>query len=202
MDKDRFLHYGFLGCCGIFFILMIASCSSTGNLLESTSSTSTSAVMTATSTSNISAVNQASTIKFTLSGGKTASYTLHAATPISMLRHGHREFTIDITQGQLSIFLVFFGYAGPRTYTLSKTTNGGDVHFSLGDTAPSWDLSIQPDASCAMTIASDTPTAQAGLDRMKGSFSCPHLFSSNPSDPQPSVTVRNGSFDIGILLES
>jgi hypothetical protein len=202
MNKDHLFRACFSGLMCIFIVALIASCGSTGNSPASGSATATSTVSSATRTTIASTVNQESALKFTLSGGKAASYTLHAATPISKLRHGHREFTIDITQGQLSLFIVFFGYAGPKSYTLSKTTNGGDVHFSLGDTAPSWDLSLQPTATCALIIDSDTPTAIAGLDKMKGRFSCPLLFSSNPSDPQPSVTLHNGSFDIAIIVES
>jgi len=147
-------------------------------------------------------VRQESAITFSLTGGQSASYILHAASPISKLRHGHREFTIDIEDAQRSIFIVFYGYTGPGSYTLTKKTNGGDVHISLGNAAPAWDLSLQPEASCMMTIHSDTPTALAGLDRMQGTLACPHLFSSNPQVPKPSVTLHDGSFDIGILVES
>lgn len=203
MHKGHFFRAIFLGGLSCLFIMvMMTGCAGAGSPVASGPPTANSTVSSGMSTSMASKVNQESTLQFTLAGGRSGSYTLRAATPISKLRHGHREFTIDITQGQLSIFIVFFGYAGPKSYTLSKITNGGDVHFSLGDTAPSWDLSSQPTATCALMIDSDTPTALAGLDRMKGRFSCPLLFSSNPSDPQRSVTLRNGSFDIAIIVES
>ncbi len=147
-------------------------------------------------------VKQESTITFSLTGGQSARYALHAASPTSKLRHGHREFTIDIEDAPRSLFIVFYGYMGPGNYTLTKNTNGGDVHISLGNAAPAWDLSLQPKASCVMTIRSDTPTTLAGLDRMQGTLACPLLFSSNPDVPKPVVTLRDGSFDIAILVES
>lgn len=149
-----------------------------------------------------SAVSDGSTVNFTLSGGNTGSYSLHATLPTSKLRHGHREFTINVAQAGISIFLAFFGYQGPGTYTLSEDTNGGDVHIALGQDAPSWDLSLQPTARCTMIVSSDTPTHSVALDRMKGSFFCPLLFSSTSNHPQRPVTVNSGSFDVTIIVES
>jgi hypothetical protein len=200
MYKDHFFHRRFLGFSCLIVIVLLTSCASVDSRMERTSPTST--VLQSISTSTETKVRQESTINFTLSGGNAANYTLHTASPISKLRHGHYEFTIDMTDTKYSIFIVFYGYQGPGNYTLAKTVNGGDVHISLGDTAPSWDLSLQPKASCAMTVQSDTPTSIAGIDRMQGTFTCPLLFSSNPKYPQPSVTVHNGSFDIAIIVES
>lgn len=200
MYKAHFSHRSFLAFSCLIFIVLLTSCASADSNMKSASPTST--VLQSISTSTETKVKQASTIKFTLSGGNAANYTLHAVSPISKLRHGHYEFTIDITDMNVSIFIVFYGYQGPGNYSLSKTINGGDVHISLGDTAPSWDLSLQPKASCAMTVHSDAPTAIVGIDRMQGTFTCPLLFSSDPKYPQHPVTVHNGSFDIAIIVES
>jgi hypothetical protein len=181
-------------------IVLLASCSHANNTSQNVAPGSTTGPRTSTTVS--AAANQESTIKFSLSGGKSASYILHDTTPISMLRHGHREFTIDIVDAKLSIFIVFYGYQGPGNYTLAKTTNGGDVHFSLGDAAPAWDLSLQPQANCALAVHRDTPTSLAELDRMQGTLTCPLLFSSNPAYPQSPVTLQNGSFDLAMLVES
>jgi len=198
MYKARFFHR--LTWCAFFMIVLLTGCSYANNISQNASPGNTTAPRASTAVS--APVNQESTIKFSLVGGKSATYTLHAATPISMLRHGHREFTIDIVDAKLSIFIVFYGYQGPGNYTLTKTTNGGDVHFSLGDTAPAWDLSLQPQASCALAVLSDTPTALAPLDRMQGTLTCPRLFSSNPTYPQSPVSLQNSSFDIAMLVES
>ena len=156
----------------------------------------------ATSTDTPSPANNESTISFTLSGGANGRYAVHAPLPTSKLRHGHREFTIDVEHGGASVFIVFYGYKGPGTYTLALVTNGGDMHIALGKNTASWDLSLQPQARCTLTIQSDSPTQSTGLDRMKGSFSCPRLFSSAPAHPQQPVTVSNGTFDIAIIVES
>jgi hypothetical protein len=149
-----------------------------------------------------SAISKESTVTLTLAGGANGSYTVHAAVPTSKLRHGHREFTIDVEHAGASVFLVFYGYNGPGTYTLALVINGGDMHIALGKNTGSWDLSLQPQARCTLTIQSDIPTQSAGLDRMKGSFSCPRLFSSAPQHPQKPVRVSDGTFDIAILVES
>jgi hypothetical protein len=198
MYKDHFFHR--LTWCALFMIVLLTGCSHANNTAQNAAPSSTTGPHASTAVS--APVNQESTIRFSLSGGKSASYILHAATPISMLRHGHREFTIDIVDAKLSIFIVFYGYQGPGNYTLAKTTNGGDVHFSLGDAAPAWDLSLQPQASCALAVQRDAPTALAGLDRMQGTLTCLRLFSSNPIYPQSPVTLQNGSFDLAMLVES
>jgi hypothetical protein len=147
-------------------------------------------------------VTSDSRVTFTLRGGQNASYTLYAAMPTSKLRHGHREFTIDVVDADLSLFIVFYGYQGPASYILSSAVNGGDVHIGLQKDEFSWDLFMQPTASCGLIVASETPTNTEGLDRLKGSFACAHLLSSSPEHPERPVTVTNGSFDIAIVVES
>jgi hypothetical protein len=156
----------------------------------------------ATSTSAASPREQESTASFTLTGGVNASYTLNAALPTSKLRHGHREFTIDIVSAGISLFIVFYGYQGPGSYTLTNAANGGDVHIGLQNGERSWDLFLQPIASCSLNVASETPAGSAGVDRLRGSFACPRLFSSSPAHPQQPVTLTRGSFDLAIIVES
>jgi len=146
-----------------------------------------------------------STVSFTLHGGVTGTYIIHAALPTSKLRHGHREFTIDVANAGISIFLAFYGYHGPGTYPLSEEINGGDVRIDFDRENGEhifWDLSLKPKAQCALTITSDTPSMYVGIDRMRGAFSCPLLPSSKLDHPQQSVAVSNGHFDIAIIVES
>lgn len=147
-------------------------------------------------------MNKESIISFTLSGGHTGQYTVRAALPTSKLRHGHKEFTIDVEQNGAAVFLVFYGYEGPATYTLAQNINGGDIHIALGQNTSSWDLSLQPKAQCTMAVQSITPMQNTNIDRMKGAFSCPLLFSSTPSHPVKPVTVSHGIFDVAIIVES
>ena len=147
-------------------------------------------------------VDSISTISFTISGGSAGTYTLHSTPTISKLRHGHKEFTIDLASNGKSIFLVFYGYTGPGSYTLVNGINGGDVRIDLGTQSTAWDLSLRPDASCQLTITSDTPSQYVGIDRMKGSFSCPALNSSHPDQEKKPITVSNGQIDVLIIVES
>src|SRR5260370_9366618 len=116
---------------------------------------------------------------------------IHASFPTSKLRHSYREFTIDVADAGMSIILAFYGYHGPGTYTLSRDSNGGDVRIGFDQESASWDLSSSsPKPQCMLTIASDTPTMYAGLDRMRGAFSCPLLPSSSPTPPQQPMPLR------------
>jgi hypothetical protein len=146
--------------------------------------------------------NELSTVSFTLSGGVAGTYIVHASLPTSKLRHGHREFTIDVADANVSIFLAFYGYHGPGTYTLSQDIDGGDVRIDFDREAVSWDLSLRSQAQCILTITSDTPTLSVGIDRMRGTFSCPLLPSSSPNHPEQPVAVSNGHIDVAIIVES
>ena len=127
---------------------------------------------------------------------------IHASLPTSKLRHGYREFTIDVADADMSIYLAFYGYHGPGSYTLAEGLNGGDVRINFYLQGASWDLSLRPEAQCTLTITSDTPTMYAGIERMRGTFSCPLLPSSSPNHPQQPVVVRNGHIDVAIIAES
>jgi hypothetical protein len=146
--------------------------------------------------------NEMSAVNFTLRGGVTGLYMIRASLPTSKLRHGYREFTIDVADADMSVYLAFYGYHGPGGYTLSEGLNGGDVRINFYRQGVSWDLSLQPEAQCRLTITSETPTPYAGIDRMRGTFSCPLLPSSSPSHPQQPVVVSNGLLDVAIIAES
>ena len=146
--------------------------------------------------------NEVSTVSFTLHGGVTGEYMIRASFPTSKLRHGYREFTIDVAQAGMSIILAFYGYHGPGTYTLTEDINGGDVRINFDHESASWDLSLMPKAQCTLTITSDTPTRYVGIDRMLGTFSCPQLPSSSPNHPQQPVAVSSGHIDVAIIVES
>lgn len=178
-------------------LLCLAGCGQTG----ATSSISQTASR-ATSTSAVSRSQIVSTASFTLTGGENASYTLRAPVPTSKLRHGHREFTINIDSASVSVFIVFYGYQGPGSYTLTNAVNGGDTHIGLQNDKRSWDLFMQPTASCSLAVTSETPTSHAGIDELRGTFACPRLFSSSPADPQQPVAVQHGTFDLAIIVES
>ena len=146
--------------------------------------------------------NEVSTVSFKLNGGVTGVYMIQTSLPTSKLRHGYREFTVDVADAGMSIFLAFYGYHGPGTYTLSEAINGGDVRIDFDHESASWDLSLRPKAQCTLTITSDTPTKYVGIDRMEGAFSCPLLPSSSPNHPQQPVAVSSGHIDVAIIVES
>ncbi len=145
----------------------------------------------------------ANTTSFSFSRGPHESapmYTIQTSAPLSKLRHGHREFTINLAEKNKSLIIAFFGYTGPASYTLSNRFNGGDVRITLGQQF--WDLSLVPTASCSLTILSDIPTEQSGLDRMQGRFSCPTLPPGELTKPAHPVTITDGAFDVLIVVES
>lgn len=185
---------------GLLLLLVLTGCA-----YSDASPAARTATQTGENTSSATATaraNNTSTASFTLSGGKTASYTLRTSAPASELRHGHREFTILLKDAGVSLFIVFYGYQGPGNYTLMDSVNGGDVHIGLEQDTISWDLMMQPTERCELHVTSDIPTRSPGLDRMRGSFTCPRLPSSSPAHPQQPVTVNNGSFDIAMLVTS
>jgi hypothetical protein len=144
--------------------------------------------------------NDSSSASFTVAGALHGSYTISTTPPTSKLRHGRKEFTIFLTGGGKVFWIVFYGYTGPGRYTLEAGINGGDVRIALNNAA-SWDLTMNPHATCSLLVASDTPTQEAGIDRMRGSFSCPALLSSNPRMPEKPISA-SGRFDIAIIVES
>ena len=195
--STRYFYYCIAGA--LFLLLIISGCS---NVSGHTSITLRDHRAVSPVVSPSTGVNQESTVQFTLSGGYQAKDTLSVPIPTSKLRHGHREFTINVANADISFFIVFYGYQGPGNYTLSQYLNGGDVHIGLLKDGPSWDLSLQTQARCMMTVASDVPIAGTDLDRMQGTFTCPRLFSSAPEHPEPPVSVEKGAFDVAIIIES
>ncbi|HEY3991626.1 MAG TPA: hypothetical protein VGM01_01995 [Ktedonobacteraceae bacterium] len=187
----------------VISLLLLVSC--VGCATASATPSTRAATPAASSPSNATAMalaNNTSTAHFTFAGGQTASYTLQTTTPASELRHGHREFTILLKDNGISLFIVFYGYQGPGNYTLMDALNGGDIHIGFEHDTISWDLLMQPRAHCSLSVTSDTPIGNTGLDRMRGTFICPLLLSSSPSHPQKPVTLSSGSFDIAILVAS
>ena len=176
------------------FILLLASCGSANNATLPTQVAGTTVYINKKVDSKYR-----STVHFTLAGGANGNYTLESATALSMLRHGHKEFTIDVAQSGKVIFLAFYGYHGPGTYKLAGTLDGGDVHIALSNNT-SWDLSPQTGTPCILTISSDTPTPSLGVDHMTGSFSCSQLLTSNPTNQQPPIKVEQGTFTIAMLV--
>ena len=191
------------GTIGLALLLLLAGCGNAGNNAAAAQQKSgplqtDSPLPTATA----SIANDMSTVSFTLHGGATGVYTIRASLPTSKLRHGLREFTVDVADAEMSIYLAFYGYHGPGTYVLSEGVNGGDVRINFYRQAISWDLSLRPKAQCALAIASVTPTIYTGIERMTGDFSCPLLASSSPNNPQQPVAVSNGHIDVAIIAES
>lgn len=191
---------------GIVLLFLLAACGNAGNSSGLVQKTPTKTELLATSspfpTNTTTVVGGVSTVSFTLHGGVTGAYSIHTSLPTSKLRHGHREFTIDVAYAGSSIFLAFYGYHGPGIYTLSEDINGGDVRIDFDKESASWDLSLKPKAQCTLMITSDIPTMYVGIDRMRGAFSCPQLPSSSPTHPQQPVAVSNGHIDIAIIVES
>jgi hypothetical protein len=193
-----------LGATGMVLLFLLAGCSNAGNSPGVAQQTTANPGPIETSTSTVNATttaNNMSTVSFTLHGGVTGVYRIQASLPTSKLRHGHREFTIDVAHTGMSIILAFYGYHGPGSYTLSEDINGGNVRIDFDQVSASWDLSLRPGAQCTLTITSDTPTMYAGINRMQGAFSCPLLPSSSPNHQQP-ITVSSGHIDVAIIVES
>jgi len=187
-------------------LFLLAGCGNAGNSPGAAQKTPvrTGSLETGSPSSSIATIlaNEVSTVSFKLNGGVTGVYMIQASLPTSKLRHGYREFTIDVADAGMSIFLAFYGYHGPGTYTLTEDINGGDVRINFDHESASWDLSLMPKAQCTLTITSDTPTRYVGIDRMEGIFSCPLLPSSSPNHPQQPVAVSSGHIDIAIIVES
>jgi hypothetical protein len=194
-----------LGAIGMVLLFLLAGCGNAGNSpgvaqqttakpgpIETSSPSTTNATTTA---------NNMSIVSFTLHGGVTGIYMIQASLPTSKLRHDHREFTIDVAHAGMSIILAFYGYHGPGSYTLSQDIDGGNVRIDFDQVSASWDLSLRPKDQCTLTITSDTPTTDAGINRMQGVFSCPLLPSSSPNHQQP-ITVSSGHIDVAIIVES
>jgi hypothetical protein len=195
-----------LGATGMVLLFLLAGCGNAGNSPGAAQKTParTGSLETGSPSSSIATIlaNEVSTVSFKLNGGVTGVYMIQASLPTSKLRHGYREFTIDVADAGMSIFLAFYGYHGPGTYTLTEDINGGDVRINFDHESASWDLSLMPKAQCTLTITSDTPTRYVGIDRMEGIFSCPLLPSSSPNHPQQPVAVSSGHIDIAIIVES
>ncbi len=195
-----------LGATGMVLLFLLAGCGNAGNSPGAAQKTParTGSLETGSPSSSIATIlaNEVSTVSFKLNGGVTGVYMIQASLPTSKLRHGYREFTIDVADAGMSIFLAFYGYHGPGTYTLTEDINGGDVRINFDHESASWDLSLMPKAQCTLTITSDTPTRYVGIDRMEGIFSCPLLPSSSPNHPQQPVAVSSGHIDIAMIVES
>jgi hypothetical protein len=143
-----------------------------------------------------------STISFRVDGAVRGGYTLSSSMTTSKLRHGHREFTIDIAIGGRSIFLAFYGYEGPGTYRLVGHENGGDVRIDLGGAEAAWDLPMKQGVGCTLNITSQVATGNNGIDRMRGSFACPMLAATVAQRNGQSIRVSEGRFDLLIVVES
>ncbi|HTD19977.1 MAG TPA: hypothetical protein VK667_10660, partial [Ktedonobacteraceae bacterium] len=194
---------------GMVLLFLLAGCGNTSNgsgLVQKTSAkTERLGTGSPFPTHTTTIADDVSIVSFTLNGGVTGAYSIHASLPTSKLRHGHREFTIDVANAGISIFLAFYGYNGPGNYILSEVIDGGDVRIDFNRENGEytfWDLSLKPKAQCTLTITSDTQSMYAGIDRMRGAFSCPLLPSSKLDHPQQSVAVSNGNIDIAIIVES
>ncbi len=200
----RWRHW--LGATGMVLLFLLGGCGNAangpGSAQQMPAKTGQLETSSPSITNTTSATNDVSTVSFTLHGGVTGIYTIQASLPTSKLRHGHREFTIDVAHGGMSIFLAFYGYHGPGTYTLSGDINGGDVRIDFDKKSAFWDLSLRPKAQCTMTINSDRSSMYAGIDRMEGTFSCPLLPSSSPNYAQQPVAVSSGQIDVAMIVES
>ncbi|HZU00341.1 MAG TPA: hypothetical protein VFA10_11795 [Ktedonobacteraceae bacterium] len=198
--------YHWLVSTGMVLLFLLAGCGNAANSPEVAQETPVQTGLPETRspfpTNATPRATDVSTVGFTLSGGVTGAYIIQASSPTSKLRHGHKEFTIDVAHAGMSIFLAFYGYSGPGTYTLSEDINGGDVRIDFDQGSASWDLSLRAEAQCTLTITNDTPTLSPGIDRMRGTFSCPLLPSSSPNHPRPPVTLSNGQIDVAIIVES
>lgn len=175
--------------------------------------------LTQTASTPVTTAPAANNVNFAVSGEVAGTYIIASTTQTSKLRHGHREFTLDVEHGDQSFIMAFYGYDGPGSYTLNGLVNGGDVRIALGkDSSPAlptssqtslsqaskntlaWDLPQRQGNSCTLQVISQTPTQLIGTDRLIGTFSCPTLASINPA--QKPIALNDGHFDLLILIES
>jgi hypothetical protein len=182
-------------------VVLVGCESSTSNALTG-SNASSSQTSLATTTSATPPPTLTSTISFTTTGQVSGIHTITSRMQTSELRHGHKEFTIEVANAGQSVIMAFYGYEGPRTYTLEGLINGGDVHISFGKNATTWDLPMAAGSACTLNIESDAPTVYTGIDRMKGSFTCSRLTSTNPNMQHQTIAVREGHFDLMMLVAS
>src|SRR5712692_8010314 len=94
----RWCHW--LGATGMVLLFLLVGCANAGNspgvMQKTPAKTGTLESGSSFPTNATTVVNDVSTVSFTLSGGVTGAYIIHASLPTSKLRHGHREFTIDV----------------------------------------------------------------------------------------------------------
>ncbi|BCL78672.1 hypothetical protein ccbrp13_11370 [Ktedonobacteria bacterium brp13] len=128
------------------------------------------------------------------------SYVFRDADQLSELRHGHKEFTIDLTDGRNSLIIAFYGYSGPGAYTLENRVNGGDVR--LTENGQYWDLSLLPTATCDLHILSDDPASEIGIDRMQGTIACRQLPAGPLNKPSFPITISSSAFTLSIIVAS
>src|SRR5258708_39989750 len=154
---------------GMVLLFLLAGCGNTSNSSGLVQKTSTKTEQLGTSspfpTNTTTIADDVSTVSFTLYGGVTGAYSIHTSSPTSKLRHGHREFTIDVAHAGSSIFLAFYGYHGPGTYTLSEDINAGDVRIDFYQESASWDLSLMPKAQCTLMSTNELPTMYVCINR-------------------------------------
>jgi hypothetical protein len=143
-----------------------------------------------------------STLGFTATGGLNGTFVLRTSNTISMLRHGHKEFTIDLVDGSKMVFLVFYGYTGPGSYRLSNPINGGEAHISFGTEQTTWDLATTPGAACDLIITSDRPSQYTGIDSMQGTFTCPRLAPVSSNQHIAPLSITRGYINIQIQVQS
>ncbi len=195
----------------VTFLLLLASCSTTTSTASPSGIKQATPTSISTATTGIRGVGNSSdtgntiiddhnisTMSFSTSGALNGSYVFKSSPTLSKLRHGHQEFTIDLIDKQQSIILAFYGYNGPGSYMLTNSVNGGDVR--LENSQGVWDLALQPQSSCSLTINSETPTQDPALHNMTGTFACSDLPTN--SQVRAPIAIQHGQFNIFIIVES
>ena len=194
-------------------VLMLLACGAGGNVSGSTEGATVTAGPKGAATQATGPGPTLNTIHFNVTGEVAGSYTIASTELTSKLRHGHREFTIEVANKGRSFIMAFYGYDGPGAYSLEGVINGGDVRVDLGKDSLStpfarsarstaWDLPQKQGIACALHVTSDMPTQYTGTDRMTGDFSCPLLASTDPTLAQKNIAINDGHFDLFILVES
>lgn len=159
----------------------------------------------------ISTPSLPSTIKLTVSGGVSGTYTIISQNFRLSQYHPDqywRALTIDVADSAWEIIIAMPGshygvgnpplfYRGPATYALSA--GHGEVSFASADHTKIWDFATgATSASCAVTIDSDTSwnsQSSSATTELKGVFSCSQLNSDGPS-LEPPITISKGQFDV------
>lgn len=178
-------------------ILAVTACGGTSSTTTTSTTPAPKATTAATKVSTSTNPPFTSTLKFTVSGGVSGSYTITevdpGATNSSDIQSG-KVLQIGVQNSTWNVLTGIIPYHGPATYVFPMFS------LSTQNNTKSWGVLPIGRVPCPATVSSDSPVqAQQGfkVDEIKGTFSCPTLHSDQNSAP---ITISNGQFDLIVNL--